>query len=81
MTQRKGRVSRRLRERVAKSAGYRCGYCLTPQSIAGYRLNIGLVAASTRRPLTVVSCETFQQGADGPDVTTGHQWVAVAAWR
>ena len=37
---RKARVPRPLRERVARTAGYRCGYCRTPQSIAGFRLSI-----------------------------------------
>jgi hypothetical protein len=29
-----------LRERVARTAGSRCGYCRTPESIAGFRLSI-----------------------------------------
>jgi hypothetical protein len=32
--------SRPLRERVAKTAGYSCGYGRTPQSIASFRLSI-----------------------------------------
>jgi hypothetical protein len=36
----KARVPRRLRERVARAAGHRCGYCRTPESIAGFRLSI-----------------------------------------
>jgi hypothetical protein len=36
----KARVPRRLRGRVARAAGYRCGYCRTPQSIAGFRLTV-----------------------------------------
>ena len=40
MTARKARVPRRLRERVARTAGYCCGYCRTPERIAGFRLNI-----------------------------------------
>jgi hypothetical protein len=40
MTARKGRVPRRLRERVASAAGYCCGYCRTPERIAGFRLTI-----------------------------------------
>jgi hypothetical protein len=36
----KARVPRRLRERVARAAGYRCGYCRTPENIAGFRLSI-----------------------------------------
>jgi hypothetical protein len=40
VTARKRRVSRRLREKVARTAGYCCGYCRTPESIAGFRLSI-----------------------------------------
>jgi 5-methylcytosine-specific restriction endonuclease McrA len=40
MTARKARVPRRLRERVAETAQHRCGYCCTPERIAGYRLTI-----------------------------------------
>jgi 5-methylcytosine-specific restriction endonuclease McrA len=36
----KTRVPRRLRERVARAAGYCCGYCRTRQSIAGFRLTV-----------------------------------------
>ena len=36
----KDRVPRTLREHVARMAGYRCGYCRTPESIAGFRLSI-----------------------------------------
>ncbi len=36
----KAHVSRLLRERVARTAGYQCGYCRTPESIAGFRLSI-----------------------------------------
>jgi HNH endonuclease len=39
MTARK-RVPHRLRERVAVSAGNCCGYCRTPEHIAGFRLTI-----------------------------------------
>ena len=35
-----GYVPRKLRERVARMAGYRCGYCRTPEQIAGFRLII-----------------------------------------
>jgi HNH endonuclease len=40
MTARKVRVPRRLRERVARTAGYCCGYCRTPELIAGFRLTV-----------------------------------------
>jgi hypothetical protein len=36
----KARVPRVLRERVARTAGSRCGYCRTPESIAGFRLSV-----------------------------------------
>jgi hypothetical protein len=36
----KARVPRALRERVARTADHRCGYCRTPESIAGFRLSI-----------------------------------------
>jgi len=48
MTARKGRVSRRLRERVARTAGYCCGYCRTPERIAGFRLNIEHIIPEAR---------------------------------
>jgi len=34
------RLPRRLRDDVARAAGHRCGYCRTPESIAGFRLSI-----------------------------------------
>ncbi|MEW6206803.1 MAG: HNH endonuclease signature motif containing protein [Acidobacteriota bacterium] len=40
MTSGKSRVPPRLRERVARAAGYRCGYCRTDQRITGYQLTI-----------------------------------------
>ncbi|MEK6303109.1 MAG: HNH endonuclease signature motif containing protein [Acidobacteriota bacterium] len=40
MITRKLRISREARERVAEAAFYRCGYCRTPESFAGYRLTI-----------------------------------------
>jgi 5-methylcytosine-specific restriction endonuclease McrA len=36
----KGYVPRDVRQRVARTAGYRCGYCRTPEQIAGFRLII-----------------------------------------
>jgi 5-methylcytosine-specific restriction endonuclease McrA len=33
-------VSRRLRDRVAAQAGYRCGYCLTSEGIVGTPMGI-----------------------------------------
>jgi hypothetical protein len=44
----KARISRRLRERVAEAAGYRCGYCKTPQYITGHRLTIDHVIPEAR---------------------------------
>ena len=37
---RKKRISAHLRQRIAKQAGYRCGYCLTSQHITGVRMQI-----------------------------------------
>lgn len=48
MTVRKTRISRELRERVAQAAGDQCGYCRTPQSIAGYRLTIDHIIPESR---------------------------------
>jgi HNH endonuclease len=44
----KARLPRRLRERVAMTAGYRCGYCRTPQSISGFRLSIEHIIPEAR---------------------------------
>jgi len=49
----KARLPHRLRERVAKTAGDRCGYCRTPQSIAGFRLSIEHVIPEARGGKTV----------------------------
>ena|SRR2546426_4174024 len=40
MPTRKPHISRQLRKRLADAAEYRCGYCLTPQSIIGSRLTV-----------------------------------------
>jgi 5-methylcytosine-specific restriction endonuclease McrA len=53
MTERKRRVSRSLRERVARAAGYVCGYCRTPEAIAGFRLNIEHIVPEARGGQTV----------------------------
>jgi hypothetical protein len=47
------RVSRGLRERVAKAASHCCGYCRTPEFIAGYRLTIEHVIPEARGGKTV----------------------------
>jgi 5-methylcytosine-specific restriction endonuclease McrA len=44
----KARLPHRLREGVAKTAGYRCGYCRTPESIAGFRLSIEHIIPEAR---------------------------------
>ena len=49
----KARVPRRLRERVARAAGYCCGYCRPPQSIAGFRLSIEHIIPEARGGKTV----------------------------
>jgi hypothetical protein len=53
MTARKGRVPRQLRERVAKTAGWACGYCRTPESIAAFRLNIEHIIPEARGGQTI----------------------------
>jgi 5-methylcytosine-specific restriction endonuclease McrA len=53
MTAGKARVPRRLRERVARTAGHCCGYCRTPQSIAGFRLSIEHIIPEARGGKTV----------------------------
>ena len=49
----KARVPRPLRERVARMAGYRCGYCRTPESIAGFRLSIEHIIPEAKGGQTV----------------------------
>jgi HNH endonuclease len=49
----KARVPRRLRELVARTAGYCCGYCRTPERIAGFRLNIEHIIPEARGGQTV----------------------------
>lgn len=44
----KARISRRLREQVAEAAGQECGYCRTPQRIAGYSLTIDHIVPEAR---------------------------------
>lgn len=68
MTTRKPRISRQVRERVAEEAGYRCGYCRTPQRITGYRLTIdhiipevkGGKASQENLWLACVACNQFK---------------------
>jgi hypothetical protein len=49
----KARLPRHLRERVSVAAGYRCGYCRTPQSISGFRLSIEHIIPRARGGRTV----------------------------
>src|SRR5262249_50825314 len=53
MSARKARVSRSLRARVARTAGHCCGYCRTPERIAGFRLNIEHIIPEARGGKTV----------------------------
>src|SRR5438105_10785235 len=53
MSARKARVPRRLREQVAKQAGYCCGYCRTPERISGCRLNIEHIIPEARGGKTI----------------------------
>jgi 5-methylcytosine-specific restriction endonuclease McrA len=64
MSARKVRVPRALRERVARTAGYCCGYCRTPQRIAGYRLTI----------------EHIIPEAKGGKTVEENLWLACHAW-
>jgi hypothetical protein len=50
---RKARIPRPLRERVARMAGYRCGYCRTPENIAGFRLSIEHIIPEAKGGQTV----------------------------
>jgi hypothetical protein len=78
----KARVPRDLRERVARAAGHRCGYCLTPESIAGFRLSIEHIIPEARGGLTVEenlwlachACNEFKGARiHGKDPTTGRR--------
>ena len=53
MAARKDRVPRRLRERVVRAADHRCGYCRTPENIAGFRLTIEHIIPEARGGQTV----------------------------
>src|SRR5262249_242846 len=80
MTARKRRVSRRLRERVARTAAHACGYCRTPERIAGFRLNIdhiipqapGAPTAEENLWLACHACNGFKgTRVQGRDPVTG----------
>jgi 5-methylcytosine-specific restriction endonuclease McrA len=53
MTSGKSRVPPRLRERVARAADHRCGYCQTDQRITGYQLTIDHIVPESRGGETV----------------------------
>ncbi len=65
---RKTRISSRLRRRVAEAAGYRCGYCLTPQRITGMKMQIDhMIPEAAQGPtieenlwLACASCNAFK---------------------
>jgi hypothetical protein len=76
----KDRLPRRLRERVAATAGFRCGYCRTPESISGFRLSIEHIIPESRGGKTVEqnlwlachACNEFKGArVRGRDFTTG----------
>jgi hypothetical protein len=46
-------VPRYLRERVARTAEHRCGYCRTPENIAGFRLSIEHIIPESKGGETV----------------------------
>jgi hypothetical protein len=80
MASRKARISPRLRERVARAAGRRGGYCLPPERITGYRLTVGHIVPEAAGGESVEAnlwlacngCNEFK-GAQTrvPDPTTG----------
>jgi hypothetical protein len=76
----KARVPRLLRERVARTAGNRCGYCRTPQTIAGFRLSIEHIIPEAKGGKTVEdnlwlachACNEFKAArTHGRDPATG----------
>jgi HNH endonuclease len=76
----KAHVPRRLRERVAKAAGYRCGYWRTPESIVGFRLSIEHIIPEAKGGKTVEdnlwiachACNEFKAArTQGRDPATG----------
>src|SRR5438309_1301918 len=82
MSARKKRVSRKLRERVTEASGRSCGYCRTPESLAGVRFTIEHIVPEARGGQTVFenlwlachACNEFR-GARvlGRDRATGRQ--------
>lgn len=62
------RISAQLRRQIAEQAGYRCGYCLTPQGLSGARLEIdhiipqaeGGATEEENLWLACVSCNRFK---------------------
>ena len=62
------RVSARLRQQIAEQAGYRCGYCLTPQGLSGALLELDHIIPKAKGGLTeeenlwlaCVSCNRFK---------------------
>ncbi len=70
MSAHKARVPRRLRERVAQTAGYCCGYCRTPERIVGFRLNIDPITGKRVR-LWNPRCESWQDHFCWSDDGTG----------
>lgn len=62
------RVSAQLRRRISEEAGYRCGYCLTPQSLSGARLEIDHILPKSAGGQTIaenlwlacLSCNRFK---------------------
>lgn len=65
MTARKARVSRRLRERVARTADHHCGYCRTPERIAGFRMNIEHILPEAKGGKSVGGHRGKTEAADG----------------
>lgn len=64
----KARIPRDLRRTVEEQAGYRCGYCLTPQAITGMKMQVDhLIPEALGGPteeqnlwLACISCNRFK---------------------
>ena len=76
----KTKIPPRLRRKIELSAGYCCGYCLTPQRITGQKLQIDHIIPETLGGATVeenlwlacVSCNSFKGDTiQAPDPLTG----------
>jgi len=76
------RISAELRRRIAEQAGWRCGYCLTPQGLSGARLEVdhilpkaaGGATEEENLWLACASCNRFKAARiQAKDPQTGQQ--------